>query len=76
MPGINIKNVHCILNTVRDIAELCTLTQERLREVLRSEQNARALWEFLHLEQKQAEPAVTTNKSTKSTRTGRFQRKK
>eukprot|EP00061_Rhincodon_typus_P014017 g40774.t1 len=48
MPGVNTKNCRALMNHVRSIAELVTLSQERLAEILGNANNAKQLWEFIH----------------------------
>ena len=48
MPGVTTKNVYSLMNKVKDLAELVTLTQEQLTEILDSSAHARSLWIFLH----------------------------
>ncbi|XP_043568043.1 DNA repair endonuclease XPF isoform X1 [Chiloscyllium plagiosum] len=48
MPGVNTKNSRALMNQVKSIAELVTLSQERLAEILGNTNNARQLWEFIH----------------------------
>ncbi|KDN53411.1 hypothetical protein K437DRAFT_265777 [Tilletiaria anomala UBC 951] len=47
MPGINTRNYRYIMNQVRDIAELCDLTQEELQELLGIEAG-RKLFKFIN----------------------------
>ncbi|XP_067912356.1 DNA repair endonuclease XPF isoform X2 [Heterodontus francisci] len=48
MPGVNAKNCKALMNHVRSIAELVTVSQERLAEILGNANNAKQLWEFIH----------------------------
>lgn len=48
MPGVNVKNVRAIIKHASNLAELLTLSQDRLSEILSSANNARQLYEFLH----------------------------
>ncbi|XP_043945344.1 DNA repair endonuclease XPF [Protopterus annectens] len=48
MPGINAKNCRALMNHVKSIAELATLPQERLAEILGNSVNGRQLYEFVH----------------------------
>ncbi|XP_026861910.2 DNA repair endonuclease XPF [Electrophorus electricus] len=48
MPGVNVKNFRCLLKHATSLAELVTLSQEKLSEILGSTSNARQLYEFLH----------------------------
>ncbi|XP_078415233.1 DNA repair endonuclease XPF isoform X1 [Cetorhinus maximus] len=48
MPGVNAKNCRALMNQVRSIAELVTISQERLAEILGNANNAKQLWEFIH----------------------------
>ena len=65
MPGISSKNVHAIMNTVEDLAELVTLSESRLAEIMGSEQHARMLHHFLH-KQQQGEPLAGNVKPSTS----------
>ncbi|XP_053550306.1 DNA repair endonuclease XPF [Bombina bombina] len=48
MPGVNAKNCRAIMNHVKSIAELTTLSQERLTEILGNSNNAKQLYDFIH----------------------------
>lgn len=48
MPGINSKNYRQVMNKVENIAELSSLSQESLTELLGNSGNAELLWKFLH----------------------------
>ncbi|XP_041531771.1 DNA repair endonuclease XPF isoform X1 [Microtus oregoni] len=48
MPGINAKNCHSLMNQVKNIAELASLSQERLTSILGHAGNAKQLHDFLH----------------------------
>ncbi|XP_030630064.1 DNA repair endonuclease XPF [Chanos chanos] len=48
MPGLNAKNFRAIVKNVASLAELVTLSLEKLTEILGSASNARQLYEFLH----------------------------
>ncbi|XP_076154557.1 DNA repair endonuclease XPF [Alosa pseudoharengus] len=48
MPGVSTKNCRALIKHVNSLAELVTLSQERLAEILASANNARQLYEFLH----------------------------
>ncbi|KAM4698050.1 DNA repair endonuclease XPF [Rhinophrynus dorsalis] len=48
MPGVNAKNCRAILNHVKNIAELATLSQEKLTEILGNSNNAKQLYDFMH----------------------------
>ncbi|XP_069763477.1 DNA repair endonuclease XPF isoform X2 [Narcine bancroftii] len=49
MPGVNAKNCCALMNHVRNIAELVKLSQEQLTDILGNTNNARQIWEFIHL---------------------------
>ncbi|XP_063170787.1 DNA repair endonuclease XPF [Candoia aspera] len=49
MPGINSKNCQAIMNHVKSIAELITLSQDKLAELLGNAASAKQLYEFIHL---------------------------
>ncbi|XP_044160730.1 DNA repair endonuclease XPF [Bufo gargarizans] len=48
MPGVNAKNCRAIMNHVKNIAELTTLSLERLSEILGNSNTAKQLYEFIH----------------------------
>ncbi|XP_053367000.1 DNA repair endonuclease XPF [Clarias gariepinus] len=48
MPGVNVKNVRGLIKHAASLAELLTLSQEELSEILGNASNARQLHEFLH----------------------------
>ncbi len=48
LPGINSKNAFRVLNGVRDLEELTSLSAQALEEVLENAHNARLLHTFLH----------------------------
>ncbi|XP_053327531.1 DNA repair endonuclease XPF [Spea bombifrons] len=48
MPGVNAKNCRAIMNHVKSIAELTTLSQEKLSEILGNSNNAKQLYDFIH----------------------------
>ncbi|GAA6101030.1 DNA repair endonuclease XPF [Tachysurus ichikawai] len=48
MPGVNVKNVRGLIKHAASLAELLTLSQEKLSEILGSASNARQLHEFFH----------------------------
>lgn len=50
MPGITSKNVFAIMNHVKNIAELASLSLERLTELLASSIHAKQLYDLLHKE--------------------------
>ncbi|CAO1633576.1 unnamed protein product [Parajaminaea phylloscopi] len=47
MPGITTKNYRLVMNTVRDLDELCDLSKAELKGLLGAE-SSRALWQFIH----------------------------
>ncbi|XP_077172572.1 DNA repair endonuclease XPF [Paroedura picta] len=49
MPGVNAKNCQAIMNHVKSLAELITLSQDKLAELLGNAGNAKLLYEFIHL---------------------------
>nr|XP_056722261.1 DNA repair endonuclease XPF [Euleptes europaea] len=49
MPGVNAKNCQAIMNHVRSLAELITLSQEKLAELLGNAISAKQLYEFVHV---------------------------
>lgn len=48
MPGVNAKNCRSLMNQVKNIAELATLSLERLTTILGHSGNAKQLHDFLH----------------------------
>ncbi|NXN98009.1 XPF endonuclease, partial [Rhinopomastus cyanomelas] len=54
MPGVNAKNCRALMNHVKSIAELVTLSKDRLSEVLGNAANATQLFDFIHLTYKDA----------------------
>lgn len=48
MPGINAKNCRSLMNQVKNIAELASLSHERLTSILGHAGNAKQLHDFLH----------------------------
>ncbi|KAM9305957.1 DNA repair endonuclease XPF [Gastrophryne carolinensis] len=48
MPGVNAKNCRAIMNHVKNIAELTTLSQEKLTEILGNANTAKQLYDFIH----------------------------
>ncbi|XP_008828127.1 DNA repair endonuclease XPF [Nannospalax galili] len=48
MPGVNAKNCRSLMNHVKNIAELATLSQEQLTSILGHAGNAKQLHDFLH----------------------------
>lgn len=48
MPGINAKNCRSLMNQVKNISELASLSQERLTSILGHAGNAKQLYDFLH----------------------------
>uniref|UniRef100_A0A8D0L5D3 DNA repair endonuclease XPF n=1 Tax=Sphenodon punctatus TaxID=8508 RepID=A0A8D0L5D3_SPHPU len=49
MPGVNAKNCRAVMNHVKSIAELVTLSQDKLSEILGNVVNAKQLYDFIHL---------------------------
>ncbi|XP_036386075.1 DNA repair endonuclease XPF [Megalops cyprinoides] len=48
MPGVNAKNYRALISNADSLAELATLSQDRLAEILGNATNARQLYQFLH----------------------------
>uniref|UniRef100_A0A8B9KFS5 DNA repair endonuclease XPF n=1 Tax=Astyanax mexicanus TaxID=7994 RepID=A0A8B9KFS5_ASTMX len=48
LPGVNVKNFRGLIKHAASLAELLTLSQEKLTDILGSSSNARQLYEFLH----------------------------
>ncbi|XP_069503931.1 DNA repair endonuclease XPF isoform X2 [Ambystoma mexicanum] len=49
MPGINAKNCRALMNQVATIAELSTLSEEKLTGMLGNASNAKQLYDFIHM---------------------------
>ncbi|KFR12066.1 DNA repair endonuclease XPF, partial [Opisthocomus hoazin] len=49
MPGINAKNCRALMNQVKSIAELMTLSKDELARILGNAANATQLFDFIHL---------------------------
>lgn len=49
MPGINAKNCRFLMNQVKNIAELATLSEEKLSTILGNASNAKQLYDFIHM---------------------------
>ncbi|XP_075022143.1 DNA repair endonuclease XPF [Calonectris borealis] len=49
MPGINAKNCRVLMNHVKSIAELVTLSKDELSKILGNTANATQLFDFVHL---------------------------
>uniref|UniRef100_A0A803YNV6 DNA repair endonuclease XPF n=1 Tax=Meleagris gallopavo TaxID=9103 RepID=A0A803YNV6_MELGA len=54
MPGVNAKNCHALMNHVKSIAELVTLSKDKLCEILGNAANATQLFDFIHMTYKEA----------------------
>ncbi|NXK96246.1 XPF endonuclease, partial [Formicarius rufipectus] len=54
MPGVNAKNCRALMNHVKSIAELVTLSKEELAEILGNAANASQLFDFIHLTYREA----------------------
>ncbi|NWX83058.1 XPF endonuclease, partial [Nothoprocta pentlandii] len=49
MPGVNTKNCRVLMNHVKSIAELVTLSKDKLTEILGNSVNATQLFDFIHM---------------------------
>ncbi|NWI18717.1 XPF endonuclease, partial [Crypturellus soui] len=49
MPGVNTKNCRILMNHVKSIAELVTLSKDKLSEILGNSVNATQLFDFIHM---------------------------
>uniref|UniRef100_A0A8C2TP40 DNA repair endonuclease XPF n=1 Tax=Coturnix japonica TaxID=93934 RepID=A0A8C2TP40_COTJA len=54
MPGVNAKNCHVLMNHVKSIAELVTLSKDKLCDILGNAANATQLFDFIHMTYKEA----------------------
>ncbi|XP_069342205.1 DNA repair endonuclease XPF [Eulemur rufifrons] len=48
MPGVNAKNCRSLMNHVKNIAELATVSQDKLTSILGNAANAKQLYDFIH----------------------------
>ncbi|ELW67666.1 DNA repair endonuclease XPF [Tupaia chinensis] len=48
MPGVNAKNCRSLMTHVKNIAELATLSQDKLTSILGNSANAKLLYDFIH----------------------------
>uniref|UniRef100_A0A8C3XNX7 DNA repair endonuclease XPF n=1 Tax=Chelydra serpentina TaxID=8475 RepID=A0A8C3XNX7_CHESE len=48
IPGVNAKNCHVLMNHIKSISELVTLSQDKLSEILGNAVNAKQLYDFIH----------------------------
>ncbi|XP_039348507.1 DNA repair endonuclease XPF isoform X1 [Mauremys reevesii] len=49
IPGVNAKNCRVLMNHVKSISELVTLSQDKLLEILGNAVNAKQLYDFIHI---------------------------
>uniref|UniRef100_A0A8C8R519 DNA repair endonuclease XPF n=1 Tax=Pelusios castaneus TaxID=367368 RepID=A0A8C8R519_9SAUR len=49
IPGVNAKNCCVLMNHVKSISELVTLSQDKLSEILGNAVNAKQLYDFIHI---------------------------
>ncbi|XP_032053713.1 DNA repair endonuclease XPF isoform X1 [Aythya fuligula] len=54
MPGINAKNCRALMNHVKSITELVTLSKDKLSEILGNTINATQLYDFIHMTYREA----------------------
>lgn len=54
MPGINAKNCRALMNHVKSITELVTLSKDKLSEILGNTINATQLYDFIHVTYREA----------------------
>ncbi|MBN3303856.1 XPF endonuclease, partial [Amia calva] len=57
MPGVNVKNCRALISHADSLADLASLSQERLSEILGNATNARLLHQFLHKTMDTSQPA-------------------
>ncbi|XP_029432485.1 DNA repair endonuclease XPF isoform X2 [Rhinatrema bivittatum] len=62
MPGVNAKNCRALMNHVKSIAELTTLSQNQLSEILGNVQSAKQLYDFIHITYAEAISQAKTKK--------------
>nr|XP_048724338.1 DNA repair endonuclease XPF [Caretta caretta] len=49
IPGVNAKNCRILMNHIKSISELVTLSQDKLSEILGNAVNAKQLYDFIHI---------------------------
>ncbi|XP_033737580.1 DNA repair endonuclease XPF-like [Pecten maximus] len=76
LPGVNVKNYRLIMKKVHNLAELSTLSEETLTEIMGNSSNAKTLHKFLHSEHKKGEMSEKLNKPAKTDYRRGFKRKK
>ena len=70
MPGVNSRNVFKIMNHVKSIAEMMTLTVDQLTEVMDSSANAKLLYDFCHCKQSELTSTSTAGSTAGSKQKG------
>ena len=65
MPGITSKNIHSVMNQVNSIAELVTLSLERLTLILGNTGSAEQLFTFIHTDGNDASTAAAASVPSK-----------
>lgn len=63
MPGVSIKNYRRIMNKVENLAELCSLSEDQLAEIMDNKSSAKLLYDFINKDHKQSE---TSGKAIKA----------
>ena len=48
IPGINAKNVTCILENVKNLYDLCNMSEEEINKILENSKNAKLIYEFMN----------------------------
>ena len=48
MPGVNAKNCRSLMSHIKNIAELASLSQDKLAGILGNAANAKQLYDFIH----------------------------
>lgn len=74
MPGVNIKNYRKIMNKVENLADLCSMTEDQLAELMDNKSSAKLLYDFIHTDHKRAESSDKAIKSKDYRKT--FKRKR
>lgn len=65
MPGVSAKNCRALMNHVRSIADLATLSQAQLADILGNAASARQLHDFIHTPYSAATPGLAKSRGKK-----------
>ncbi|KAK2724976.1 hypothetical protein QYM36_001432 [Artemia franciscana] len=78
LPGVTHKNVFALLNNVKNLAELCSLSQEEISELLKNSFQGKSLFDALHSPLTSESGASSSGKGSKrfGDKKGRWNTKK